>query len=200
MNKRIIYALFYKDSNFYLSRNFRLQKVGDINWLKNNFGFGETCHFIDELMIILVKQSPSYEDYQKYFNDINELRKKIFVPMTLGGGIRNFHEAKNCFLNGADKILLNTIFFQNYDVVKEISYNYGAQAVSLMIDYNIDIKNKIRTVYINSGTKPVIELNSKLLSKILDSDCGEIILNSIEQDGTGAGLDVDVLNLIDFEF
>ena len=38
MNKRIIYALFYKEGSFHLSRNFRLQKVGDIDWLKNNFG------------------------------------------------------------------------------------------------------------------------------------------------------------------
>ena len=40
--KRIIYALLYSNGNFHLSRNFRLQKVGDVNWLKDNFGFGET--------------------------------------------------------------------------------------------------------------------------------------------------------------
>ena len=95
MNKRIIYTLFYKENNFYLSRNFRLQKVGDISWLKSNFGFGEACNHIDELMIILVKPSPTLDDYQSYFNDVNQLRKKIFVPITLGGGIRNFDPFKN---------------------------------------------------------------------------------------------------------
>ena len=54
--KRIIYALLYSEGNFYLSRNFRLQKVGDVSWLKNNFGFGETCDSIDELIIINVKK------------------------------------------------------------------------------------------------------------------------------------------------
>ena len=51
IKKRIIFALLYKDGYFFLSRNFRLQKVGDVKWLINNFGFGETCHFIDELIL-----------------------------------------------------------------------------------------------------------------------------------------------------
>ena len=56
--KRIIYALLYSKGFFYLSRNFQLQRVGNVDWLKNNFGFGETCDFIDELIIILVTKNP----------------------------------------------------------------------------------------------------------------------------------------------
>ena len=200
INKRIIFALLYSEGNFYLSRNFRLQKVGDINWLKSNFGFGETCNYIDELMIILVKPSPTLDDYQSYFNDINQLRKKIFVPITLGGGIRNFAQAKDCFLNGADKILLNTIFFNDQTVLDKISNVYGSQAITLMIDYNIDTVTKERTVYINSGTRSYDKLNKDLIFKLLKANCGEIIFNSIEQDGTGAGLDVGLLDLIDKTF
>ena len=59
--KRIIYALLYCEGEFYLSRNFSLQRVGDLNWLKNNFGFGETCDFIDELMIINVTRNPNVQ-------------------------------------------------------------------------------------------------------------------------------------------
>ena len=62
LKKRIIFALLYSDGYFHLSRNFRLQKVGNLDWLIHNFGFGETCHFIDELMCILVKENPSKED------------------------------------------------------------------------------------------------------------------------------------------
>ena len=86
MNKRIIYALFYKEGSFHLSRNFRLQKVGNIDWLKNNFGFGQTCDFIDELIIILVKKSPTQEDYRSYFNDIEELRKLSLYQLHLEEG------------------------------------------------------------------------------------------------------------------
>ena len=55
--KRIIYALLYTNGQFHLSRNFSLQRVGDVNWLKKNYGFGETCNFIDELMIINVTKN-----------------------------------------------------------------------------------------------------------------------------------------------
>lgn len=200
MNKRIIYALFYKENNFFLSRNFRLQKVGDIEWLKNNFGFGETCHYIDELMIILVKPNPSSNDYENYFKDVNELRKKIFVPITLGGGIRSLDQAKNCFLNGADKILLNTIYFNDETILKEISLRYGSQAISLMLDYNINLNSKERVIFTDCGTKERTKFNESFLSRIINTECGEVILNSIEQDGTGAGLDVDILDSINDDF
>ena len=106
--KRIIFALLYSKGEFHLSRNFRLQRVGDVNWLKNNFGFGETCDFIDELMVINVTPNPSKDDFKRYFYDVKNLREKIFVPITLGGGIRNLDIAKECFENGADKILINS--------------------------------------------------------------------------------------------
>ena len=200
LKKRIIFALLYSDGYFHLSRNFRLQKVGDIDWLKNNFGFGQTCDFIDELIIILVKKSPTKEDYRSYFNDIAELRKTIFVPITLGGGIRNLQSAKNCFINGADKILINTAFFSDEKILADISNIYGSQAISLMIDYNIDITGKKRTVYTHCGTKKNLELNSKLLNKVSRSNCGDVIFNSIEQDGTGSSLDLEILENIDSEF
>ena len=105
--KRIIYALLYSKGFFHLSRNFRLQQVGNVDWLKNNFGFGETCDYIDELIIVLVTKNPDEKEISNYFSDVKKLREKIFVPITLGGGIRTFEHAKNCFSNGADKILIN---------------------------------------------------------------------------------------------
>ncbi len=74
--KRLIFALLYKEGNFFLSRNFRLQKVGDINWLKNNYSFGETCEYVDEIIILNVKDNPSKQDNCKFITDINEFKKK----------------------------------------------------------------------------------------------------------------------------
>ena len=95
--KRIIYSLLYSKGFFHLSRNFRLQQVGDVEWLKNNFGFGETCDYIDELMITLVTKNPDKNEINNYFKDVKKLKEKIFVPIILGGGIRTFDQAKNCF-------------------------------------------------------------------------------------------------------
>ena len=155
--KRIIYALLYTNGQFHLSRNFSLQRVGDVNWLKKNYGFGETCNFIDELMIINVTKNPDENDKKIFFQDINLLRERIFVPITLGGGIRSFEDAKRYFENGADKI------------------------------------------FINSG-KILSNTLEKYINHINDLKFGELILNSIDKDGTAAGLDGSTFKLIPENF
>ena len=115
IKKRIIFALLYKDGYFFLSRNFKLQRVGDLKWLINNFGFGVTSNHVDELICLLVKKDPTKEDKSSFFKDINELRKKIFIPITLGGGIRSLEDASFYFKMGADKVLLNSSIYDEED-------------------------------------------------------------------------------------
>jgi len=193
IKKRIIFALLYQDRHFYLSRNFKLQKVGDLNWLINNFGFGVTSNHIDELICLLVKRQPTSKDKKIFFNDINELRKKIFIPITLGGGIRSLNDVTDYFNNGADKVLLNSSIFKE-NLTKEISEVYGEQSISIMIDYQSDGNNEDQ-IFINCGTK--FEMNlSEFFSKMNKLNFGEIIFNSIENDGTGNGLDLNIIKKI----
>ena len=195
--KRIIYALLYRDGFFYLSRNFRLQKVGDVNWLKNNFGFGETCNFIDELMILLVAKNPNKKEISQYFNDVNKLRENMFVPITLGGAVRSFDYAKECFSNGADKVLINYLVHKNNKALKKISNTYGDQALSLMVDYKKF--NGSNFSYMNASTKQSKSLK-KYFKDIKKINFGELIINSIQKDGTGTGLDFSCLNDLPKDF
>ena len=133
--KRIIFCLYYQDGYFYLSRNFRLQRVGNLEWLIKNFGFGETANFIDELIIVSVKKNRNSKDYKEFLDEIYNLKKKIFIPITLGGGINTYKIAKNYFLGGADKVLINTCAYINKKLVEKISLNYGSQAISVMVDF-----------------------------------------------------------------
>lgn len=195
IKKRIIFSLLYQDGFFYLSRNFKLQRVGDVSWLVNNFGFGETCDYIDELICLLVKKSPTNEDKKKFFKDIGLLRKKIFVPITLGGGIRALDDAHKYFLNGADKILLNTSIYDK-KLMNDILEVYGEQAISIMIDYIRSEDGKTDDIYINCGSEFKLNLETFFEDHFNNIPCGEIILNSIEDDGTGNGLDLKVINKI----
>jgi cyclase len=191
INKRIIYSLLYSNGFFHLSRNFRLQKVGDINWIKSNYGFGEACNSIDELIITLVTYNPDKTEYKEYFNNIKILKKNFFVPLTLGGGIRDFDNAKMCFDSGADKILINTAFYNNNKLLNKIADKFGAQANTLMIDYK-EI-NKRYVSFKECGKTKAEEINVNFIKKINNSDVGDVIFNSIDRDGNAAGLDTEAV-------
>ena len=98
-------------------------------------------------MIINVTRNPNVQDSNKFFEDINKLREKIFVPITLGGGIRNFNDAKKCFDNGADKILINYLAHKDIKTCEKISDIYG-NALSIMVI--IEEKIKILTLILKT--------------------------------------------------
>ena len=194
VKKRIIFALLYSDGYFHLSRNFRLQKVGDVGWLINNFGFGETCHFIDELICILVKPNPNVEDKIHFLKDIEKLRKKIFVPITIGGGIQKIDDVKQYFINGADKVLINSNIY-NVELLKNIENNWGKQSISIMLDcLKIDKRNDYQ-IMINSGSQFKLHLSEFIKNFLEKIPFGELIINSINNDGNGSGLDMDLIKI-----
>ena len=107
LKKRIIFKLYFKDNYFCLSRNFKLQKVGTIDWLFNNLNFSNIANFIDELVIINVNEK-NYKNpiINEFKFAIQKLMKKTFIPLTIGGGLRNLSQVNDCFAIGADKIFL----------------------------------------------------------------------------------------------
>jgi cyclase len=193
--KRIIFCLYYKEGFFYLSRNFRLQKVGDVDWLIANFGFGKATNYIDEIIIILVKKDPLESDFNNFFKDVLKLRKNLFIPITLGGGIRDLKISKRFFDNGADKILINTLTYKDKDIIEKMSSYYGSQAICIMMDHR-KINNKIK-LYSYCGTKLEKITFKKHLENINSLSCGEIILNSIDNDGNAAGIDLTILDNVE---
>ena len=192
--KRIIFCLYYKEGYFYISRNFRLQKVGNVEWLIENFGFGYTSNYVDEIIIILVKQEPTNSDYEDFFKNILKLRKNIFIPITLGGGIRNFKTSKKFFENGADKILINTLAYKKKEIAEEIASSFGAQAICVMIDYKEN--DKKYELYSNCGTFLEDVGFNEHIKNLNSISCGEIILNSIDNDGNAEGINMKILNEI----
>ena len=198
LNKRIIFSLLYSKGYFYLSRNFSLQKVGDINWLEKNYSFNETCQYIDELVFILVTKDPEIKEINDFFKSVDKIRKKIFAPIMIGGAIRNLNNVKDCFENGADKIIINTES-KNSKLLDQISEIYGSQATSIMIDYKFDKNKNKYEVFTNCGTKKVEKDLFHTLEKLSEYNFGEFILHSIDHDGTGNGYDLNMLKNISFK-
>ena len=92
--------------------------------------------FIDELIILDISRKS--RDKNKFATLLYNLSENIFVPITAGGGIRSFEDAKVLFENGADKVCLNTSLIQCPDVSEKISSVYGQQSLVASIDFKYD--------------------------------------------------------------
>lgn len=195
-NKRIIFGLLYSENFFHLSRNFRLQRVGSIEWLKDNYELNRTYQFIDELVFFLVSRSYDQKEKMKFFDNINNLRKQLFCPIMIGGGIKNFDDARICFENGADKIFISTEF-TNFELINRISDVYGNQSISVVLDYK-KINNNFE-IYTNCGRTKVSSDLETVFLKLQKENIGEIILHSIDRDGTGNGYDLKIFDEIDLK-
>ena len=112
LKKRIIFSLLFSEGYFYLSRNFRLQKIGDMNWLLNNYDFSNVSKSIDELIVLDVTRGP--RDSNLFLDAVRKILEGVFIPISLGGGIKNFNDAKIYFDSGADKIIINTTKILTY--------------------------------------------------------------------------------------
>lgn len=169
------------------SRNFRLQKVGSLTWLEQNYKFQDIAFSLDELIVLNAsKQDKSIDDFAL---TINNLVNDVFIPVAAGGGIRSLDHAKLLFNSGADKIVLNTILEENPDLVRELVSTYGSQSIIASVDYKTNAGRN--EVYIHDG-KTKIDLDLERYLKHLESlNVGEIYLNSIEKDGTGFGYDYE---------
>ena len=186
LRERLVFSLIYSDGGFMQSRNFRLQRVGDINWLEKNYKFQEISFSLDELIVI--DASKQIKDINKFATVVKRLANDVFIPVTAGGGIRTLEDVELLFNNGADKIVLNTALYENPGLAENIIRKYGAQSLVASVDYKL--VNNDAIVYIKNGTLAIeIKLDDYLVF-LQDLGVGEILLNSIQQDGTGFGYDL----------
>lgn len=192
LRKRIIFTLIYDKGLFNQSRNFRLQKVGSLNWLEKNYKFQHISFSLDELIILNAsRQEKNMGDFAK---TLSLLRNDVFIPIAAGGGIRTINDAELLFNNGADKIVLNTALLKDPGLVRKIIERYGSQSVVASIDYK-DI-NGITNIFINDGQTLADISLTDYIKYLEELNIGEIYLNSIDKDGTGFGYDFELIQKI----
>jgi len=189
VRKRLIFALLYDSGKFMLSRNFRLQQVGDLNWLEKNYNFRETALAIDELIVLNVERSR--ESLEPFFEHVKKLNDDCFVPIAAGGGIRSVEDARQLLRSGADKVVINSILHDDRALVAELAAEFGKQCLVASIDTK-RVDGPFR-VFIDNGTRIVDGDLSSYLSDLATLPIGEIFLNSMDRDGTGQGYDEEML-------
>ncbi len=153
---------------------------------------------IDELIYIDISRERIYnsgrDDHKikrvKSIDEILELvSKECFMPLSFGGGIRDFETIQKYLMKGADKVVLNTIIHTNPKVVEKAVSVFGSQAIIASLDYKIE--NNEPTFYSEFGTKRLPYKNmSEIVRFVENLGCGEIFFNSIDRDGSGEGYDL----------
>ena len=185
----------YQEKNFYLSRNFRLQKIGNLDWLKKNYNFSLLTKSVDEIILLNVSRNKSL--VQDFCETISSFSKECFIPISAGGCITSPEVAKKYIDSGADKLVINTELF-NSKLINEVAKLFGEQCIIGSIDF---IRN--RNVY-KFFKKNGLEENklkiSEIFKKILSLKIGELYLNSIDRDGTGNGFDFNIIKYIPKDF
>jgi cyclase len=116
--------------------------------------------------------------------------ERLFIPLTIGGGIRVYDDVKATLRAGADKISLNTAAVLKPEVITEASRDFGAQCVVIAIDTKRE--NGKHRVFTHAGSKPTGLDTIEWAKKVADLGAGEILLTSIDADGTTNGYDLEV--------
>ena len=149
----------------------------------------------DELVFLDITASIQKRDI--LVKVVREVASVINIPFTVGGGIRTKEDADTVLRNGADKISINTAAVQNPNLVKQLSEIYGSQCIVVAIDALRNSKFPSGyEVYTHSGKNPTGLDAVDWARRVQQLGAGEILLTSIDQDGTREGYDVELTRKI----
>ena len=186
LKKRIIPCLDVKNGRVVKGINFVNQKdAGDpVEQAKiyNDLGEDEIC-FLDI--------TASSENRNIMLDIVKKTAKQISVPLTVGGGVRKLEDINMLLSNGADKVSINTAAVVNTDIVKKSAEKFGSQCTVVAVDAKKTDLNKWE-VFTHGGRKPTGKNVLNFVKKVESFGAGEILLTSMDRDGTKKGYDLDL--------
>lgn len=124
---------------------------------------------------------------------ITKASKDVFIPITVGGGIRSIEDAYNIFRAGADKVAINTAAVRNPCLIKDLSEEFGSQSIVLSIEAKKMDENNWEVFVENGREKTGISVTD-WIRKATNLGVGEILLTSVDCEGTKKGFDINLLN------
>ena len=186
LKKRIIPCLDVKEGRVVKGINFvDLVDAGDpveqAKFYSDN-GADEIC-FLDI--------SASLENRDTTINMVEKTAEKVFIPLTVGGGIRSIDNIQSLLKAGADKVSINSAAISDPRIIKDSSDYFGSQCIVVAVDVKKDKNNW--SVYSHGGTKNTGIDAISWLKTIEELGAGEILLTSMDRDGTKKGFDLEIL-------
>ncbi len=189
VKKRIIPCLDVKDGRVVKGINFlNLIDAGDpVEQAKHysNNGADEIC-FLDI--------SASLENRDTMVNVVEKTANEVFIPLTVGGGISSIENIQALLKAGADKVSINSAAIKDSNIIKEASEYFGNQCIVVAVDAKKH--NNDWFVYSHGGTKKTDLLALNWIQEVQNLGAGEILLTSMDRDGTKSGFDNELLSKV----
>lgn len=147
---------------------------------------------VDELVLLDIVAHQSDDDPD--FESINEFGQDCFVPLTVGGGITRIEQVQRLLRAGADKVAINTAAYADPNLVNEIARRHGAQCVIASID--VRTMDNGWSCFSNAGRQATGREVVAWARELEDRGAGEILITSIERDGTMTGYDLPLIETV----
>jgi len=185
LSKRIIACLDVRDGQVVKGVQFQqLRHAGDPGELARRYN----VEGIDEVVVLDI--TATLESRQALARTINAVAQEIFLPLTVGGGIRSEDDAAAAIDAGADKVSLNTAALKSPELITTLARRYGSQAVIVAIDAKR--QGDGFGVFVRSGTTDAARDAVEWARQAESRGAGEILLTSMDRDGTKAGFDCEM--------
>jgi len=189
LKKRIIPCLDIREGRVVKGINFlNIRDAGDpVEWAKKYDQDGA-----DELVFLDITATSDNRDI--LINIVEKVSDEIFIPFTVGGGIRSIEDMRKILKAGADKVSINTACVKNPNLIKEGALNYGSQCIVIAVDAKRE-KDSFK-VYIKGGRERTDIDAIEWCKKVEDLGAGELLITSMDKDGTKDGYDLELLKKI----
>jgi imidazole glycerol-phosphate synthase subunit HisF len=185
LTKRIIACMDVRNGEVVKGVQFQqLRHAGDPAELAQRYN----VEGIDEVVVLDI--TATLESRQALARTINAVAHRIFLPLTVGGGIRKEDDAAAAVDAGADKVSINTAALSRPDLITTLARRYGSQAVIVAIDAKR--RGNGFAVYVRSGTSDAARGAVEWAREAESRGAGEILLTSMDRDGTRSGFDCEM--------
>lgn len=186
---RVIPTLLLKGSGLVKTQNFKNPVyIGDpINAVKI---FNEKE--VDELLLLDIEASKEGRDPN--YSRIKDIVSESFMPIGYGGGIKNVEQAKRLFDLGIEKVILNSSS-DDFSLIEKLANIYGGQSIVVCLDIKKSFLGGY-SLYKQNGAVKIKNKIEEFVQKVVHAGAGELIVQSIDREGTMKGYDIDVLKLI----
>ena len=190
LSKRIIPCLDVKDGRVVKGVNFvNLRDAGDPVEIAKQY----SKEGADEITFLDI--TASHEGRNIMIDVVRQTASEVFVPLTVGGGVRTLDDVRNLLLAGADKVAINTAAVKEPEFVRQAAEKFGSQCIVVAIDARSNGQGSWE-VYTHGGRNPTGIDAIEWAKKMEDYGAGEILLTSMDKDGTKEGYDLELTKTI----